>query len=312
MPDLMKKFRLTKAEIISDLREVARALNHSPSSVEYKRLGSYDLRTVQRKFNISWSQFINSAGLRYSPRTSGRIACTEELKRDLLRVARELDHPPTRKDYEAYGQFDAETMRRRSGKARWEDAVAALTGLDREQIKQQQASGGCYRTTQEWLSKLHALSRELGHAPTTRDANEAGINAHQLCRRVGGKWMDVLQAGDIDLQNRNKRAILLTTPTERLVEDIVAIARRLGKVPKAREYEAYGQDSHLPLRGRLGGWREVKKLVTHKLSARPRELSYAPSSAASQLLLSAESAVESFFTPTRLKLTAKNASANCD
>ena len=211
-----------------------------------------------------------------------------------------------------YGQFDAETLRRRSGKARWEDAVAVLTGFDREQIKHQQASGGCYRTTQEWLSKLHALSRELGHAPTTRDANEAGINAHQLCLRVGGKWIDVLQAADIDLQNRNKRAILLTTPTERLVEDLVAIARRLGKVPKAREYEAYGQYSHLALRGRLGGWREVKKLVTHKLSARPRELSNAPSSPASQSLLSAESAVESFFTPTRLKLTAKNASANCD
>jgi len=159
---------------------------------------------------------------------------------------------------------------------------------------------------------LQALSRELGHAPTTRESNQAGINAHQLCLRVGGKWIDVLQAAGIDLQIRNKRAILLTTPTERLVEDIVAIARRLGKVPKAREYEAYGQYSHLALRGRLGGWREVKKLVTHKLSARPPELSYAPYPHASQSLLSAESAVESFFTPTRLKLTAKNASANCD
>jgi len=312
MHDLMKKFRLTKAEIVSDLRKVARALNHSPSSVEYRRLGSYDVRTVQRKFNVSWSRIINSAGLCYSPRTSGRIACTEELKRDLLRVARELDHPPARKDYQTHGQFDAETIRRRSGKVRWEDAVAALTGLDREQIKQQQARGGCYRTTQEWLSKLHALSRELGHAPTTRESNEAGINTHQLCLRVGGKWIDVLKAADIDLQNRNKRAILLTTPTERLVEDIVAIARRLGKVPKAREYEAYGQYSHLALRGRLGGWREVKKLVTHKLSARPRELSNAPYSHASQSLLSVESAVKSFFTPTRLKLTANNASANCD
>ena len=308
----MKKFRLTKAEIISDLREVARALNHSPSSVEYRRSGSYDVRTVQRKFRLPWSQIINSAGLRYSRRTSGRIASTEELIRDVMRVAREVGHVPTRADYQTHGQFDAETIRRRSGKVRWEDAVSTLAGFDREEIKHQQASGGCYRTTQEWLSKLHALSRELGHAPTTRDANEAGINAHQLCLRVGGKWIDVLQAADIDLQNRNKRAILLTTPTERLVEDLVAIARRLGKVPKAREYEAYGQYSHLALRGRLGGWREVKKLVTHKLSARPRELSYAPYSHASQSLMSAESAVKSFFTTTRLKLTAKNALANCD
>src|SRR2546430_6239028 len=126
MPDLMKKFRLTKAEIISDLREVARVLGHSPSSVEYRRLGSYDLRTVQRKFKTSWSRIIDAAGLRYSPRTSGRIATTEELKRDLLRVARELDRPPTRGDYQKHGRFDAETIRRRSGKRNWEDAVAAL------------------------------------------------------------------------------------------------------------------------------------------------------------------------------------------
>src|SRR5207249_9951172 len=254
------KSRVTKAEMIADIRNVARALGHSPSSVEYGRLGRFDVRTVQRRFKMSWSRIINCTGLQYSSRTSGRIACTEELKRDLLRVARELDHPPRRKDYEVYGQFDAETLRRRSGKARWEDAVAVLTGFDREQIKHQQASGGCYRTTQEWLSRLQALFRELGHAPTTRESNQAGINAHQLCRRVGGKWIDVLQAADIDLQNRNKRAILLTTSTERLVGDLVAIARRLGKVPKAREYEAYGQYSHLALRGRLGGWREVKKL----------------------------------------------------
>src|SRR6266480_8048213 len=188
----MKSTRIFKGEIIADLRVLARALQHSPSSVEYKRMGSYDLRTVQRKFNISWSQIINSAGLRYSPRTSGRIASAEELKRDLLRVARELDHPPTRGDYQKHGRFDAETIRRRSGKRKWEDAVAALTGLAREEIRRQQSRGGCYRTTEEWLAKLQSLSQELGHAPTTRESNEAGINAHQLCLRIGGKWIEVL------------------------------------------------------------------------------------------------------------------------
>src|SRR6266566_3979476 len=104
----MKKSRVSKNELISDLRTVARVLGHSPSSVEYRRLGSYDVRTVQRKFRISWSQIIEAAGLRYSRRTSGRIATTEELKRDLLRVARGLGHPPTRAEYQTLGQFDAE------------------------------------------------------------------------------------------------------------------------------------------------------------------------------------------------------------
>src|SRR5436305_9637259 len=156
----MKKSRVSKTEINSDIRTVARVLGHSPSSVEYRRLGSYDLRTVQRKFKTSWSQIIDAAGLHYARRTSGRIATTEELKRDLLRVARELDHPPTRGNYQEHGRFDAETVRRRSREQNWGNAVAALTGLDREEIKRQQARGGCYRTTEEWLSRLGSLSLE--------------------------------------------------------------------------------------------------------------------------------------------------------
>ncbi len=292
----MKSTRISKGEIIADLRVLARALNHSPSSVEYKRLGGYDLRTVQRKFRLPWSQIINSAGLRYSSRTSGRIACTEELKRDLLRVARELDHPPTRAEYQACGQFDAETMRRRSGMTKWEDAVAALTGLDREEIKRQQARGGRYRTTQEWLSKLQALSRELGHAPTTRESNEAGINAHQLCLRVGGKWIDVLKAAHIDIGKRSKRAILLSTPTETLIADVVVVAKRLGRAPKACEYAAYGHHSYLALRGRFGGWRPVKKLVRQKLSVGQRDLSHSVPLEVAHSPLATQEAVKTFFT----------------
>jgi len=41
-----KKVRVSKGEIISDIRAVARLLSHSPSSVEYKRLGRFDVRTV--------------------------------------------------------------------------------------------------------------------------------------------------------------------------------------------------------------------------------------------------------------------------
>src|SRR2546429_184849 len=116
----MKKVRVSRTEIVSDIRKVARLLSHSPSSVEYKR----------------------------------------------------------------HGRFDSETMRRRSNKKHWEDAVAWLTGFDREEIKYAQARGGRYCTTQQWLSKLRSLSLVIGHArhaPTTGEANKAGINAHELC-----------------------------------------------------------------------------------------------------------------------------------
>ncbi len=294
-----KKVRVSKCEIVSDIRRVARLLSHSPSSVEYKRLGRFDVRTVQRKFKVPWNQIINSAGLQYSLRTSGRIASTEELTRDLLRVARELGHPPTRTEYQSHGRFDSETMRRRSNKKHWEDAVAWLTGFDREEIKYAQARGGRYCTTQQWLSKLRSLSLVIGHAPTTGEANKAGINAHELCLRVGGKWIDVLQAAHIDIGNRSKRAVLLSTPIETLIEDVVAVAKRLGRAPKVSEYAACGHHSYLALRGRLGGWRQVKKLVSQKLSVGQGPPSHSLPLEGRRSAVVAHEAINTFFTHSR-------------
>jgi HNH endonuclease len=206
---------------------VARVLGHSPSSVEYMRLGGYHIRTAQRRMKTTWKQIIAGCDLRYTPRTSHRIPTTQELQNDLLRVARELDHAPTRAEYQMRGRFDSETVRRRSGKQKWEDALVLLAGLDREEIKFHQAKGGCYRTTNEWLAKLNRLSIELGHAPTTAEANAGGINAYQLCRRLQGNWTEVLKTAGVNLRKRSCHARILSTDTQTLIEDVIAVSRRL-------------------------------------------------------------------------------------
>src|ERR1051325_1844907 len=160
---------LSKSEIGSDIKAVARMLNHSPSSVEYGHFGRYHVRTVQKKFKRRWPEIVESIGLRYQQRTSARIAATEELRRDILRVAQLLGRPPARFEYAEHGNFDAETIRRRSGQKTWENALAAISGLPVEQIKSSQARGGCYRTTEEWLCRLQDLSVRLRHAPTTEE-----------------------------------------------------------------------------------------------------------------------------------------------
>ena len=295
----MNKLSISESEIFADIRRVARRLNHSPSSVEYKQHGRYDVRTVQRRFSLCWSRIIESAGLRYTVRTSSRIPTTKELRDDLMRVARVIGHPPIRSDYEASRSFGAEIVRRRSGKKYWEDAVASLTDLSREEIKRHQCKGGCYRTTSEWLSRLLELSQKLGHAPTTRESNEGGINAHQLCLRVGGNWRDVLKAAEIDLHSRSKHAILLSTTTEALIDDVVAVSWSLGRPPKVREYAARGRYPHTAVRGRLGGWRRVKNVVSERLWAvRDREETrWQPH--LSHSIRSSQKAVETFFNRTR-------------
>lgn len=262
----MNKKSLTESEIKADIRRVARLLNHSPSSVEYRQLGHFNIRTLQRKFDQPWKQIVESVGLRYTPRTSRRIPTTEELRRDVLRVARALCHPPNRFEFQAHGRFDAETVRRRSKKKHWEDAVAWLTGIDREEVKFHQRRGACYRTTEEWLARLRELARELGHAPTTQESNQGGINAHSLRLRVGGSWADVLAAAGIDLKTRSGLSRLRSTTTETLLEDVLRVSRRLGRPAKMREYETHGRYSWTAIRGRLGGWRNVKKQVAESLA----------------------------------------------
>ena len=259
------KSLITDSEIISDIRRVARQLQHSPSSPEYMRHGRFDVTTLRRRFKTSWQRIIQTARLRYTPRTFRRIPSTEELRSDLRRVVREVKHPPTRAEYEASGNFSAETIRRRSGQKLWEDAVASLINVSREEVKRYQRKGGCYRITEEWLKRLHQLSERLGHAPTTRESNTAGINAYQLSLRVGGNWVEVLKAAEIDLRTRTPHATLLSTETEVLVEDVVRVSIRLGRAARRFEYRELGRYSDTMIRSRLGGWRQVKNVVRQKL-----------------------------------------------
>lgn len=257
---------LSKRQITADLRAVAGTLGHSPTSVEYARLGRYHVRTVQRRFNQKWPEIINGIGLRYCRRTFGPIVNNEELKKDLKRVANQLGHPPTKGEYAQYGRFDPQVMQRRSGLCKWEEAAAVIGGFQIEEIKLSQARGGIYHTTTQWLKKVRELSLDLGHAPTTAEANAVGINAHQLCMRVGGKWTDVLMAANVDLKRRKPHAQLLATSTEAIIDDVVRVSRRLGRPAKAKEYERSGHYSSVALAGRLGGWKQVKKLVAQRLS----------------------------------------------
>jgi hypothetical protein len=248
--------------IVADVRRVASMLGHSPSSVEYARHGRHDLSTVRRRFKGSpWAKIIGSMGLRYTARTCARVADTEELRKDLTRVARELGRAPTRAEYERLGCFGAEVVRRRSGRRRWEDAVAEIASLDPEEVRAAQANGGRrYRATQEWLGKVKTLAAELGCAPTRGDANARGINAQNLCTRVGGGWCEVLRRAGID-PGKGRRAALRETPTEVMIEDVRAVARRLGRVPTMREYAPLGRFNPTTVAARLGGWKQAKRAL---------------------------------------------------
>src|ERR1700752_20302 len=85
----------------------------------------------------------------------------------------------------------SEIVKRRSRFKRWEDATAFIAGFDPEEVKRCQMSH--YRTTTDWLRRVKDLSLRLGHAATSAEANKAGISCHELCKRIRGNWLQVLE-----------------------------------------------------------------------------------------------------------------------
>ena len=104
-----------------------------------------------------------------------------------------------------------------------------------------------------------------------------------------------------EMGNRSKRAILLSTPTETLFEDVVAVGKQIGRAPKVSEYAAPGHHSYLALRRRFDGWRQVKKLVREKLSVGQRQLSHSLHWEVSHSAVSAQEAIKTFFKQSRDK-----------
>jgi len=70
---------------------------------------------------------------------------------------------------------------------------------------------------------LKQLSNDLGHAPTTAEANAGGINAHQLCLRLRGNWTDALKAAGVNLRKQSRQSRILSTTTETLIADVIAV-----------------------------------------------------------------------------------------
>jgi hypothetical protein len=73
-----------------------------------------------------------------------------------------------------------------------------------------------------------------------------------------------LKAAGIDVRSRSKYATLRSTPTETMIEDVVYVSSRIGRLPTMREYEMNGHYSCTAVRGRLGSWRMIKEAVAEK------------------------------------------------
>jgi hypothetical protein len=104
---------------------------------------------------------------------------------------------------------------------------------------------------EEIVKTIQKSARKLRRNPTLREVEAAGVTRGILYDRWGG------------LGNAMAAAGLTTTgagflrPDSTVLLDWAAVARKLGKVPSAREYVRTGQYHHLTFIGRFKHWRNV-------------------------------------------------------
>lgn len=113
--------KLSQEELIDEIQRVARVLNRTPMQSDFRRdgIGKFAEGPFTRVFG-SFSTALVAAG--YSPPTEKNIS-KRKLLAELSRVAKELGHGPTLKDFEQYGKYGTATYVRRFGS--WNGALVA-------------------------------------------------------------------------------------------------------------------------------------------------------------------------------------------
>jgi hypothetical protein len=179
---LSSKRRITTAELLTDVRRVARKLNHYPTVKEYAQFGRYSEITLCRRMACSWGEIIKRAGLRYERRHTIPKHTERQLDDDIKRVARELGRLPRRSEYESMGSYSLGTyFRRVCGKmsGRWEDVLKRYFDYresarpTKEQMREDVSRQKGERR-EELIRDLHLVSLIVGRFPTIHEYKKYG------------------------------------------------------------------------------------------------------------------------------------------
>jgi hypothetical protein len=99
--------KISKENLLKDIRSVARHLDKVPTYNEYRNEGKYSVMTAQRVFG-SWNEAVKQAG--YIPHHWHNKIDDEKLLRDICSVARSLGKPPTKGEYDKHGEHYSGTV----------------------------------------------------------------------------------------------------------------------------------------------------------------------------------------------------------
>jgi len=109
----------TKEELLTDMQRVDQEIDEPLSQTKYNEHGEWSVRPVKRRFE-SWEKACQEAGVS-RPDMGPRPVDDKELLDDIQHVADELEHVPSRAEYNKIGRFSRQMAINRFGS--WPKAV---------------------------------------------------------------------------------------------------------------------------------------------------------------------------------------------
>ncbi|WP_188884429.1 homing endonuclease associated repeat-containing protein [Halarchaeum grantii] len=112
--------KISKEELISELKRLGEELSSQPSREQMSNLGKYSESTYRRQFG-SWTAALQAAGFDERPSVGGSRIPDDKLLSDLQDLAEKLDKKPTMDDMNEHGPHSPNTYVQRFGS--WSAAI---------------------------------------------------------------------------------------------------------------------------------------------------------------------------------------------
>lgn len=170
----------------------------------------------------------------------------QDLLDELKRLADELDRTPTFEDMNTHGKYSALTYRNRFDS--WNNAIKAA-GMEPNTPRQY--------TDDDLLEHLQEFADELDRTPTSKEMNEHGPHTSKTYKDRFGTWNNALEQAGLEPNREGPTARSERERKQQLLEDLVALAEDLGRIPTQKEIREHTTHSHTTYYNYWGGIKEA-------------------------------------------------------
>jgi hypothetical protein len=284
--------KVSKLELMDDLRRVARQLGHRPTMSEYSQHGKYSVPRIVKMggIRVIWE----SMGLLYKDKNSIPSTNINSVLADLQRLRKQLGHLPTFKENRQFGTHAYATIVKYLQVNSWHEVLIKafdLSGLEAATVTPAQQ-----RTLDMWLEILRDFAQGLGRIPSFKELR-ARINwdTHAYPVLKGISLKSLLEAVGIDA----RKCVTRSATDEEIIADVIRVAKQIRRVPDQALYNKHGGYHQATVAVRIG-WRKAQELAAKAIELHPvnqpvKELSAVPDPVRDKLKESSVEAIKGFF-----------------